>query len=105
MLASIRRSTRRSSPHIILTRSIATQRIKMATPSKVKLSRTQNVGVFHMPGITDESAAKASELLQENHEIHHIFFNASGYHVGSFRLSDIKTRFPYLSDLTMLSYV
>ncbi|KAI9747916.1 MAG: hypothetical protein M1835_001941 [Candelina submexicana] len=51
----------------------------MATASKVKLSRT-NVGEFHTPGITDESAAKASEVLQENHENHHIFFNSSGFH-------------------------
>ncbi|KAL8967511.1 MAG: hypothetical protein Q9183_002888, partial [Haloplaca sp. 2 TL-2023] len=51
----------------------------MATGSKVQLS-LDDCGVFHVPGITKKSAAKASELLQENHDRHHIFFNADGFH-------------------------
>ncbi|KAJ9626409.1 hypothetical protein H2203_004041 [Taxawa tesnikishii (nom. ined.)] len=51
----------------------------MATPSKVHLDVSESPE-YHRPGITQESAKKASELLQENHEIHHIFFNQSGFH-------------------------
>ena len=51
----------------------------MATASRIQLS-LDTPGVFHVPGITEESAAKASEVLQENHENHHIFFNQSGFH-------------------------
>jgi len=60
--------------------------LKMATPSKIQLSASQPTA-FSLQGITDESAKKASELLQENHEKHHIFFNKSGFHVRGF-LSD-----------------
>ena len=52
----------------------------MATSSKVKLSVSQHPEFF-VPGITSESADTASELLQENHDQHHIFFNKSGFHV------------------------
>lgn len=51
----------------------------MATSSKVQLSLT-DCGVFHTPGVTKEAAAKASEVLQDNHEHHHIFFNQDGLH-------------------------
>jgi hypothetical protein len=51
----------------------------MASASRVRLS-LEACGEFHVPGITKESAAKATELLQENHERHHIFFNAEGFH-------------------------
>ncbi|KAL9118256.1 MAG: hypothetical protein Q9187_005201 [Circinaria calcarea] len=51
----------------------------MATASKIHLS-IKDVGVFHVKGITEESAAKASEVLQQNHEKHHIFFNQEGFH-------------------------
>ena len=52
---------------------------RMATASKVKLS-LDACGIFHVPGITQESAAKASEVLQENHDNHHIFMSKSGFH-------------------------
>ena len=58
--------------------------------SQVELS-TDNSGVFHVPNVTSESAAKASEVLQENHEKHHIFFNASGFHSSS--ASDVVITF------------
>ncbi|KAI9788664.1 MAG: hypothetical protein M1833_002900 [Piccolia ochrophora] len=51
----------------------------MATASRVLVS-PEHQGIFHRPGVTEQAAAKASELLQENHENHHIFFNADGYH-------------------------
>lgn len=51
----------------------------MATGYRVQL----NLGEwpeYYVPGITDDSAKAASELLQENHEKYHIFFNQSGFH-------------------------
>ena len=51
----------------------------MATASKIQLS-LDVCGEFHVPGISQESAAKASEVLQENHDFHHIFRNAAGFH-------------------------
>ena len=51
----------------------------MATPSKVHLSLATR-GEYHRPGITEESAAKASQILQENHENYHIFFNQDQFH-------------------------
>lgn len=51
----------------------------MATASRIHLS-IKDVGVFHVKDITEESATKGSEVLQENHEKHHIFFNQEGFH-------------------------
>ncbi|KAL8726031.1 MAG: hypothetical protein Q9166_006976 [cf. Caloplaca sp. 2 TL-2023] len=51
----------------------------MATASKVQLS-LDHCGEYHVSGTTKESAAAGSEVLQENHDIHHIFFNESGFH-------------------------
>jgi len=52
----------------------------MATSSKVHLSPSQQL-VFNVPGISSETANMTSELLQKNHEKHHIFFNSAGFHV------------------------
>lgn len=51
----------------------------MATGSKVQLTLGE-WPEFYVPGIKDESAKRASGLLQENHDQHHIFFNKSGFH-------------------------
>lgn len=51
----------------------------MATASKVQLSLGE-WPEFYINDIKQESAIKASNLLQENHENHHIFFNQSGFH-------------------------
>jgi len=51
----------------------------MATSSTVKLSTTQEPA-FYLPNRTQDAADKASDLLQENHEKHHIFFNKDGFH-------------------------
>ncbi|KAH7079757.1 hypothetical protein FB567DRAFT_449318 [Paraphoma chrysanthemicola] len=51
----------------------------MATSSKVHLVASQQPQ-FRVKGITTESAEKTSQLLQLNHEKHHIFFNRSGFH-------------------------
>jgi hypothetical protein len=55
----------------------------MATANTIKLEPGQKA-VFRREGITEEMAVKASELLQENHERHHVFFNRSGFHVRIF---------------------
>ncbi|KAF2267272.1 hypothetical protein CC78DRAFT_531046 [Lojkania enalia] len=51
----------------------------MASSSKVHLSPSQQPQ-FYLPGISSETADTTSQLLQENHEKHHIFFNQSGFH-------------------------
>lgn len=58
----------------------------MATASRVELS-LDACGEFHVPGITKESAAKGSEILQENHDRHHIFWGADGFHSKSSKLA------------------
>lgn len=62
----------------ISTRTISTP--TMATSSKIQLSPSQEL-IFSVPGISSETADVTSELLQENHEQHHIFFNHAGFHV------------------------
>ena len=59
----------------------------MATPSKIQLLLS-DCGIFHTSGITKESAAKASEVLQENHNHHHVFFNQDGFHSTYTAISD-----------------
>ncbi|TVY45398.1 Oxidoreductase [Lachnellula subtilissima] len=51
----------------------------MASPSQVHLT-VNDTGVVKNKSQTNEAAAKVSELLQENHDKHHIFFNESGFH-------------------------
>ncbi|KAI8716343.1 hypothetical protein NCS52_00927500 [Fusarium sp. LHS14.1] len=51
----------------------------MAGASTVEISQ-DNVGVFHVPYIPDETIKTANELLQANHEQHHVFFNDRGFH-------------------------
>jgi hypothetical protein len=46
----------------------------MATGSKVHLTASQQPE-FYVKELTAESADKTSQLLQVNHEKHHIFFN------------------------------
>lgn len=50
----------------------------MANATKIKVS-TSDAGVFSV-GPSAESAKKASEVLQEDLEKHHIFFNNIGFH-------------------------
>ncbi|RDW95095.1 hypothetical protein BP5796_00858 [Coleophoma crateriformis] len=51
----------------------------MATPYKVQLS-VEDTGAVKFQDPTAESAAKVSDLLQKNHDNHHIFFNEEGFH-------------------------
>ncbi|KAJ6155460.1 HypA-like protein, partial [Penicillium chermesinum] len=51
----------------------------MASVTKIVLDHTKDVGVFSV-GISESSARAASEVLQDDLETHHIFFNDSGFH-------------------------
>ncbi|EMC91151.1 hypothetical protein BAUCODRAFT_80670 [Baudoinia panamericana UAMH 10762] len=51
----------------------------MATGSTIRLTRGE-WPVYYRPGIIEESAQKASGLLQTNHDNYHIFFNPEGFH-------------------------
>ncbi|GIZ49398.1 hypothetical protein CKM354_001242800 [Cercospora kikuchii] len=51
----------------------------MATANTVQLQSTTQPQ-FSLEHIQQASTKKASELLQENHEKHHIFFNTDGFH-------------------------
>jgi hypothetical protein len=50
----------------------------MATPYKIHIT-PDNVGLWRVKQ-TEEAAKKASELLQEDLEKHHVFFNKDGFH-------------------------
>lgn len=69
---------------VIISRNSATLKslsARMAAPSKVRLSIQEHPApAFEVDGLSQNSADKTSELLQENHELHHIFFNQSGFH-------------------------
>lgn len=51
----------------------------MATASTIQLA-SDGAPVYYRPGLTDDLAKKASELLQTNHDRYHIFFNNDGFH-------------------------
>ncbi|KAG5931156.1 hypothetical protein E4U53_001932 [Claviceps sorghi] len=50
----------------------------MATAHRILIS-AQNTGLWK-PKQDEEAAAKVTELLQEDFEKHHVFFNSSGFH-------------------------
>ncbi|RAL09166.1 questin oxidase family protein [Aspergillus homomorphus CBS 101889] len=60
----------------------------MATAQTIHLSPAAHPGIFSVPasdtttevGITEASARVASEILQDDLERHHVFFNDSGFH-------------------------
>jgi hypothetical protein len=54
----------------------------MATARKVYLSPLTDSGVWST-GVTESSAKAASEVLQEDLEKHHVFFNNMGFHSTS----------------------
>ena len=51
----------------------------MATASHVELDPA-TAGVYHAPDISSQSAQMGSQLLQENHDQYHMYFNKSGFH-------------------------
>jgi hypothetical protein len=52
----------------------------MATTTKISIKPSE-VDIFEKSKIDSDAALKASQVLQENHELHHIFFTSSGLHV------------------------
>jgi hypothetical protein len=54
----------------------------MAAARKVHLSPLTDSGIWSM-GVTEGSAKTASEVLQEDLEKHHVFFNNMGFHSTS----------------------
>lgn len=54
----------------------------MATAKKIQLSPQTDTGVWSR-GVTEDSARMASEVLQEDLEKHHVFFNNMGFHSAS----------------------
>jgi hypothetical protein len=81
-------SSTRFAKQLNLRQGINTQRsfashstaLNMASGSSVHLEASQQPQ-YYVKGLTAESAEKTSQLLQVNHEKHHIFFNQSGFHV------------------------
>lgn len=51
----------------------------MATATKIHLSPSTDAGVYSS-NATEEGARVASEVLQEDMKIHHVFFNEKGFH-------------------------
>ena len=51
----------------------------MATAATVNVT-PPTAGGFGLKDLSNESASRASKVLQENHEKHHIYFNNQGYH-------------------------
>ncbi|KAL6722152.1 hypothetical protein ACLMJK_001259 [Lecanora helva] len=47
--------------------------------TQVELS-LDHPGVYHTAGVSKGAAVRASNVLQENHDNHHIFFNPEGFH-------------------------
>jgi hypothetical protein len=53
----------------------------MATATTVQLSPPEgDLPQYYRKGISQDQAKKASDVLQENHEKHHIFFKPEGFH-------------------------
>ncbi|KAJ9602241.1 hypothetical protein H2200_013361 [Cladophialophora chaetospira] len=51
----------------------------MATASHIELDPAA-AGVYHVPDISAQSGKIGSQLLQENHDRFHMYFNPSGFH-------------------------
>lgn len=51
----------------------------MASATKVHLSPQSDTGAWST-GITPDSARTASEVLQEDLQKHHVYFNEQGFH-------------------------
>ncbi|KAJ5665229.1 uncharacterized protein N7477_007677 [Penicillium maclennaniae] len=51
----------------------------MATATEIHLNPLTDAGIFSL-NVTDDGARAASEVLQEDMENHHVFFNDDGFH-------------------------
>lgn len=63
----------------------AALRPAMASATTIHLSPATDSGVFSS-GVREDAARTASELLQEDMELHHVFFNNQGFHSRCFLL-------------------
>lgn len=57
----------------------------MATASTVSLSPS-TAGLYHLDNLSEDSAIKASALLQQNHDRYHVYNTDYGFHVRVTRL-------------------
>lgn len=64
--------------------STAAESSAMASATRIVIS-PQSRPELAVADLQTSSADKASALLQENHEKHHIFYNVQGFHVCMFR--------------------
>ena len=55
------------------------QSAAMATATKIQLSHLTDLGIFSH-GVREDAARAASEVLQEDMNSHHLFFNDLGFH-------------------------
>ncbi|KAJ5191566.1 uncharacterized protein N7498_010551 [Penicillium cinerascens] len=53
--------------------------LTMATATEIHLSPSTDAGIFSS-NVTEDAARAASEVLQEDMENHHVFFNEEGFH-------------------------
>lgn len=53
--------------------------LTMATATEIHLSPSTDSGIYSL-NVSEEAARAASEVLQEDMENHHIFFNEKGFH-------------------------
>jgi anti-sigma regulatory factor (Ser/Thr protein kinase) len=51
---------------------------KKPTPYEINV-RIEDTGIFNV-GVTEDSARKVTEVLQDNLERHHIIYNMMGFH-------------------------
>ncbi|KAF2725422.1 hypothetical protein K431DRAFT_215297 [Polychaeton citri CBS 116435] len=51
----------------------------MATANTIRLDASQHP-LYYVPGIENEATKVTSDLLNKNHQQHHIFFNNAGFH-------------------------
>ena len=77
--------------HFLQTTSASHRVCAMASASKFHLT-PQTAGCYHVDGINQDSAAKASELLQKNHEDSDIFFNEEAFHSKCCLLSPSRVK-------------
>jgi hypothetical protein len=54
----------------------------MAKVSAISIDASSLENLFEQPTLDPEALQKASQVLQESHNIHHVFFNPIGLHVS-----------------------
>ncbi|KAJ5735813.1 uncharacterized protein N7483_000938, partial [Penicillium malachiteum] len=74
---------RRSLPHFTLSpyssSSALSRNITMATATKIQLDHLKDTGIYSR-GVQQDAARTAGQVLQEDMEKHHVFFNNDGFH-------------------------